>query len=236
MPGDSVARGDLPAPSGGSPARSRAFYRALGASGLAIRTKAEWDAQTLADLRELLPAGGRVLDVGCGYGRIAIPLAQAGYEVTGLDIARNLLREARRQAAIRRVALTLTEGSMTALPYPDRSFDALLCLWSAFYELTAEDEQVAALGEMDRVLRDGGVGIIEGPTYVEREHVDRGSGEPSRAEHRVVADIIAGQRMEYYAHDAASLQRVAAVAAVRRYEVLVRNWGGRPRQLLLLRP
>jgi SAM-dependent methyltransferase len=48
--------------------RSRAFYRALGPAGLAIRTKPEWDALIVREVVRLLPASGRVLDVGCGYG------------------------------------------------------------------------------------------------------------------------------------------------------------------------
>ena len=100
----------------GSAARSRAFYRRLGPAGLAIRTKPEWDARIVAQLLELLPRAGRVLDVGCGYGRIAVPLARAGFDVTGLDIAPNLVRAARREAARRGVALTLDVGSMTSLP------------------------------------------------------------------------------------------------------------------------
>src|SRR5206468_825627 len=76
--------------------RSRAFYRALGATGLAIRTKPEWDRRAVEDLRGAIPASGRVLDVGCGYGRIALPLAELGYDVTGIDIAPNLIRSARR--------------------------------------------------------------------------------------------------------------------------------------------
>ena len=97
----------------GSAARSRAFYRRLGPAGLAIRTKPEWDARIVAQLLELLPRSGRVLDVGCGYGRIAVPLARAGFAVTGLDVSPNLLRAARREAASHGVAVRLDLGSMT---------------------------------------------------------------------------------------------------------------------------
>jgi len=96
--------------SGGSAERSRAFYRALGPAGLAIRTRPEWDAQVVAAVREFLPAAGRILDVGCGYGRIAIPLVELGYEVTGIDISRALLRAARREARARRWPFRSTKG------------------------------------------------------------------------------------------------------------------------------
>jgi ubiquinone/menaquinone biosynthesis C-methylase UbiE len=145
---------------GDSAGRSRAFYRALGPTGLAIRTTPDWDARILDAVLALLPPNGHVLDVGCGYGRIAIPLAERGYSVVGLDISPNLLRAARREAGRRGVSVPFNLGSMTAMPYPDAAFDAVISLWTAFYEVLLESEQVAALSEMRRVLRPGGVGII----------------------------------------------------------------------------
>src|SRR3989304_3703167 len=53
-------------------------------------------------------------------------------------------------------------GSMTAFPYSAAGCDVVLSPWTAFYELVEEDEQVAALREMSRVLRPAGIGIVEG--------------------------------------------------------------------------
>ena len=55
------------------------------------------NAQSAARLAAC-PAGGDLLDVPCGYGRHAIPLARAGYRVTGVDRSPTLLAEARRRA------------------------------------------------------------------------------------------------------------------------------------------
>lgn len=220
---------------GTSAARSRAFYRALGATGLAIRSRHEWDRQTVADLRALLPPAGRVLDIGCGYGRIALPLAELGYRVTGFDIARNLLRAARREAARRGLHIAFDEGSMTALPYPDVSFDAVISLWTAFYELTDEGEQVAALREMHRVLLPGGLAVIEGPTHADSLALQGDRGARPGATDRVVASMVGGHRMEHFAHDADSLLRVSDAAGIAAPEVVSRDWGGRQRQLLMFR-
>ena len=58
---------------------SQAFYDQLGAAALAARTTSAWDRQIIARVLHLLQPGQRVLDVGCGYGRIAVPVAVAGY-------------------------------------------------------------------------------------------------------------------------------------------------------------
>jgi 2-polyprenyl-3-methyl-5-hydroxy-6-metoxy-1,4-benzoquinol methylase len=77
---------------------SAAFYDQLGAEGLAARTAPDWDDRILRRLREMLTPGQHLLDAGCGYGRIAIPLARSGYEVTGLDLSDALLSAARERA------------------------------------------------------------------------------------------------------------------------------------------
>ena len=207
---------------------------APGAAGLAIRTKPEWDARIVDQLLELLPRTGRVLDLGCGYGRIAVPLAKAGFAMTGLDISPNLLRAARREAASQGVAIRLDLGSMTSLPYQDGGFDAAICLWTAFHELIDEREQVAALSEMGRVLAPGGLIIIEGPTYEPATPADMSSGARTGPDHRIVVGTISGQRIETFAHDAASLLDLADRVSATHAEVLVRDWGGRDRQLLIL--
>ena len=75
---------------------SRAFYAGLGVKGLEARTRPEWDKEILEALQAMIPEASRILDVGCGYGRIAVPLAAVGHRVTGVDIAPALMTEARR--------------------------------------------------------------------------------------------------------------------------------------------
>jgi SAM-dependent methyltransferase len=213
-------------PESSSVDRSRAFYRHLGAAGLASRTKPEWDAAIVEALVGLLPPSGDVLDVGCGYGRIAIPLARRGYRVTGLDLSRTLLRAARRDARAANLVIRFDEGSMTALPYPDSAFDACICLWSAFNELLEPSEQVLALAEMRRVLRRGGRGIVEGPVPEPATRDDPvGSS-------RIASDTILGRTQLRYVHDETSLTDAARATGLREIRVEVRQWAGRDRQIL----
>ena len=95
----------------------------------------------------------RVLDVACGTGNVSLPLARGGAVVTGVDIAPNLLEQARVRAAEAGLAIRFEEGDAEALPYADASFDVVTSMFGAMF--APRPELVAA--EMARVLRSGGV-------------------------------------------------------------------------------
>ncbi len=96
----------------------------------------------------------RVLDLGFGVGRHAILLAQAGFEVDGIDASANGLDYAQAWAAREGLALRLTTGDMTTLPYADGEFDAILT-WNVIYHGTyAVIERTVA--EITRCLRPQG--------------------------------------------------------------------------------
>ena len=76
----------------------------------------------LALLTRLAVAPGtRMLDVACGAGQIAVPPARAGVAVTGVDIAANLIEQARRLSQAEGVTVQFDEGDAEALPYDDAS-------------------------------------------------------------------------------------------------------------------
>jgi len=213
---------------------SRSFYAELGADGLANRTRPEWDEKIVAALIELLPQRARVLDVGCGYGRVTLPLARARFEIEGLDLSENLIEAARGAADAEELRIGLTVGSMTSLPYRTESFDTVICLWSAFHELLEEHEQRRAVSEMWRVLRPGGFGLIEGPLYQEASQADIESGKRRGPEHRIASELVEGIWRPHYAHDPSSFRRICGAAGVSRLQMFEREWGGRQR--LFLRP
>jgi ubiquinone/menaquinone biosynthesis C-methylase UbiE len=119
---------------------------------------AESNARSAARLAAC-PAGGDLLDVPCGYGRHAIPLARAGYNVAGVDRSPTLLDEARRRAGDDHPP-ELVEADYRELPFPDERFDAALNLFTSlgFY---GDEEDVKALVEIGRVLRPAGRLVIE---------------------------------------------------------------------------
>jgi SAM-dependent methyltransferase len=119
------------------------------------------DRREVARLMELLelPSGSRVLDLPCGQGRHAHLLAEAGFDVDGLDYSEHLLKLARARGTGR--TLRYVQGDMRKLPgrWTGR-FDAVLNLFTSFgfFMDPADDRRVIA--EVARVLAPGGLFVF----------------------------------------------------------------------------
>ncbi len=116
---------------------------------------ANFSAQAAEDFvhRTPIQPGCLILDVACGTGNIAVPAARAGASVTGVDIAPNLLAQARQRAATENLDARFEEGDAEELPFPDRSFDIVLTMFGAMF--APRPERVAA--ELLRVCKPGGL-------------------------------------------------------------------------------
>ena len=119
--------------------------------GMIARNTAR-DAEAFIQRLNIAP-GTRVLDVACGTGNTSLPLARGGAMVTGVDIATNLLEQARARAASEGLEITFEEGDAEHLSYPDASFDAVVTMFGAMF--APRHELVAA--EFARVLKPGGL-------------------------------------------------------------------------------
>lgn len=97
--------------------------------------------------------GQRVLDVACGTGNLAIPAARAGAKVVGIDIAPNLVEQARQRAAAAGLNIQFDEGDAEALPYEGGSFDTVVTMFGAMF---APRPDIVAR-ELTRVTRPGGI-------------------------------------------------------------------------------
>lgn len=107
-----------------------------------------------------LPPGALILDMGCGVGRHAVPLAQRGFSVTGVDLSAEMLAEASKAAAAAGVSLTLVQADATQFTTTYR-FDAALCLCEGGFGLLAPGEDgdthdLAILRTMHAALKPGG--------------------------------------------------------------------------------
>lgn len=126
-----------------------------------LRTEQEVEA-LLALLAQYCGEPAQVLDLACGYGRITLPLAQAGHQMTGLDLSGFLLGQARAAAQQTHAAIAWQEGDMRTLPADwSGRFDAVLNLFSAFGYFHEPEDNQQVLAEVARVLRPGGVFILD---------------------------------------------------------------------------
>jgi ubiquinone/menaquinone biosynthesis C-methylase UbiE len=96
--------------------------------------------------------GAEVLDVACGTGNLAIPAARTGARVTGVDIAANLLEQARLRAASEGLDVAFLDGDAEQLPGASAAFDVVMSMFGAMF--APRQEKVAA--ELMRVCRPGG--------------------------------------------------------------------------------
>lgn len=120
----------------------------------------EVEARAVAALLGL-PRGARVLDVPCGWGRVALSLARDGYAVTGVDLSPRLVREAQRAAARSGLPVRIVRGDMRRLTFRG-TFDAALSLYSSFGFFATRADDVRVLAGMARAVRPGGAVLIEG--------------------------------------------------------------------------
>jgi ubiquinone/menaquinone biosynthesis C-methylase UbiE len=114
-------------------------------------------------LAHLPPRPVPLLDLCCGSGRHALPLAESGIAAVGLDYSAPLLDLARRRDCRR-----LVRGDMRALPFGDGTFAAVVNFSTSFGYFVREGENRAVIAEIERVLKPGGAFLCDtfGRDYV----------------------------------------------------------------------
>ena len=146
----------------------------------------------VAGMLELMqiPTDARILDVPCGWGRHAALFAEQGYDVVGADLSFELLR--RGAAGPRYVA-----ADVRTQPFASDSFDAVINVFTSLGLFLDDDEDVAALGEAHRLLKQGGRFLLESmhrddvvANYAERDRWSLPDGTEVRVRRRF--DAIAG--------------------------------------------
>lgn len=111
----------------------------------------------------------RLLDAACGTGsrwqhlRTLLPHVRAW----GFDASENMCALARERGDFVEVA----QADLARIPYPDGHFDVVTCLFFSFCYLTSEPARLAALGELRRVLRPGGLLVVD---VINRWHLGEG--------------------------------------------------------------
>jgi ubiquinone/menaquinone biosynthesis C-methylase UbiE len=104
-----------------------------------------------------LVKNSKILDVGCGAGKLVKEVADRGYEVLGMDFSYNMIRKADATCNVDdKSHIKFLQGDIESLPFKDSVFDVVLCLGVVTY-LRSEKK---ALHEMSRVLKSGGTLIL----------------------------------------------------------------------------
>lgn len=110
---------------------------------------------------ETVVPGGRILDVGCGVGRHVIYLGGRGFQMAGTDISPTGVKVTGNAAASQNIPFDGRVSDMTALPWPDATFDAALSTSTIHHHLRAGIVQT--LAEVWRVLKPGGLFLVDFP-------------------------------------------------------------------------
>lgn len=99
-----------------------------------------------------IPESTKLLDVGCGSGQSAIPAARMGMNVTGIDIADNLIDCAQERAREEGLDAHFDAGDAANLPYKDGAFDTVISMIGAMFA----PDYMSVASELGRVCRHGG--------------------------------------------------------------------------------
>lgn len=104
-----------------------------------------------------------LVDAGCGYGRLAIPLAEDGHNVIGIDLSEKLLQEFDAKLKEKNLEATTIHGSLTKLPLQEKTQDMMMFNWHVFCDLAGEESKLAALHEAYHTLKPDGVITLDIP-------------------------------------------------------------------------
>lgn len=102
--------------------------------------------------RQTLAPGSQVLDVACGTGNLAVIAARQGCQAQGIDIAANLIEQARVRAAEAGLDIDFREGDAEAMPYADSAFDLTVSMFGIMFA----PQPAVTTAELWRVTKPGG--------------------------------------------------------------------------------
>jgi len=195
-------------------------------------------SKTKGDVETLLPLlskRDRILDLGCGWGRVSLELARKGFQVTGIDLSPNLIRYAREVARREQLSISYDLGSMLDLPYAEETFDRVICLWGVFSHLLRVEEQVKGINEIHRILRPNGLAFIEMSNGELKRHRETRQNQAFGPENRITIYRYKDFRNTLYIHDRDSLTRIAEKSDFDDFAVKFRNINHKRRLVMWLR-
>ena len=159
-------------------------------------------APTVEFLAALADGAGRVLELGIGGGRVALPLTRHGITVEGIEASQAVLDRLRATPGAESIPVTL--GDLADVPV-DGAFGLVYLVWSGLFHLPSQARQVDCFRNAARVLAPGGAFVIEcfvpGPAQFDRgvevNTVTEESASMTLTRHDPVAQRIFTQRVRF---------------------------------------
>ena len=117
-------------------------------------------AAAVAYLAERAGPGGRALELGIGTGRVALPLADKGVAVHGIDVSRAMLAKLSAKPGGDRIPVTVGDFS-TLEAVAGAPFQLIYCVFSTLFALTTQDSQAGCFRAVAAALAPGGAFVLE---------------------------------------------------------------------------
>lgn len=213
---------------------AKKFYKELGVSKFKEVANEYHVDDDIVFLKRQCRKKDIILDLACGYGRVTLPLAKGGYHITGIDISKDLILDARRNAKLLGLHINFDIGDMMKLPYVNKSFDKVFCMWNSFNSLLTKKDQLTALNEAYRVLKPGGrmfVVLINGEEEgLKRELRENGVGK----EKRIWNGLLKGVTFSMYIHNRVSIKDLCVKSAFKGCKISLRKMNNTKRIVVLL--
>ena len=108
----------------------------------------------------LLPSGAKILDAGCGPGRIAVELGLLGYDVTGVDLVSSYLKAADESAKDENVSVELVQADLREFVRPSY-FDVAINLYTSFGYCDSVEEDLQILKNISKSIKPHGWFVLE---------------------------------------------------------------------------
>jgi len=111
-------------------------------------------------LKQIKKQGDPALELGCGTGRLTIPLTEAGVDIVGIDVMENLLAHARKKAAARGITVNLVNADCRDF-HLNRKFNLILFPFNSLPHLTDPESHEALLSRVKEHLTDNGRFVLD---------------------------------------------------------------------------
>lgn len=210
------------------------FYKEFGAKGLASLVSTWRTKDDFKIIKKLSKKTDRILDLACGYGRVTIPIAKAGYNIIGLDLSPDLIKEARKTAKKTGIKIRFDIGNMIKTPYKANNFDKIFCLWSSFTHIFTKKDQLKALNEIFRILNKDGLAFIEMPNRKSKLFQRQVRKEGQDHKKRIIFFIYKKHKSPMYMHDRKSIAELCKKSKFAHFKICMKNLNNRRRLVVYL--